>query len=206
MTNIDDVKIFLREKYHVMLKGAGVNPLAFSVSPFKLRPTSFTINVEGLKPKAIDRRSQLDFFHSFLANPLNPGCYCVSSDPNDRLAKVVGAFMIQQWYDYKAHHSESLAGSLPMWHDLLGGFHNPLVGDDPTRGRLGFLVLNNVLPTSTNVKLEKLRDILETHADIPRVVVTSGGDPMTLFLKYLHYPLNGCIYLTSSLVKPDVEI
>lgn len=191
------LKIALRDRYIKRLLGYGMNGMVLGVRPFSLRLTSFTSVIEGLKPKMIESETQYKFVSKLLANPRLPGTFCISSQPNDRIAKALAAFFMQNYLATQTN-------TVPMWHDIMGGFSNPLVG--PNASRPGMLVLANVVPNSTNTKFEKLRDILETHPNIPKIVVTSGDDPFSFFTKHLHYPMNGCAYLCSSIMRPDVEI
>jgi hypothetical protein len=68
------------------------------------------------------------------------------------------------------------------------------------------LVLSNLTPNSTAAKLEKTRDMLEFYADIPRIVVIAGEDPITFFSRRLFWRVNNLFFLSSSLVKRKVEV
>lgn len=194
----DQLKIRIREKSLPTLLACGMNKMVLTVRPFTLRPCSFTSTVDGLKPKYIESPLQLSWFTKMLDEPRKPWCFCISSEPNDRLAKAAAAFLMQNYLMRCTRERR------PMWHDLMGNFDNPLIGENAARP--GFLILSNVMPSSTNVKLEKLKDILEYHTDIPKIVVTTGGDPFSFFSKYIKYPLSGCLYLKTSLVKSDIEV
>lgn len=191
------LKIRLQDSHKSALLGRGVNPLAFSVKPFALKPATFTSHVPGLKAKMVEADTQLNWFQQMLSDLDSPWCFCISSEPNDRMAKAAAAFLMQNYLIKRPN-------SNPMWHDLMGGFNNPLV--DPTGSNPKFIVINNVLSTSTPVKLEKLRDILEYRASVPRVIITSGTDPFSFFNTYIKYPLTGCLYLKTSVVRGDLEV
>ncbi len=197
MKHADEIRVKLKEKYLELLLARGMNRMVTYVKPFTLKPSSFTSNVEGLKPKSVTAGQQSEWVSAFLKDPERPVCYCVSSSPNDRQAKALAAFMMQAFY-------ETGAARYPAWHDLMGSFQNPLL--NPEASKPGLLVLGNVMPNSTAVKLEKLRDCLEHYSDIPRIVVTSGEDPFTFFNKRMYYPLNGCVFLKTDMVKPEIEI
>jgi hypothetical protein len=190
------IKIKLNPKYKNQLLARGMNRIALSVKPFILKPSSFTSSVEGLKPKHIESEQQLEWYQKILDDPFKPWCFCITSDPNDRAAKLAAAFIMQR--ALQVQHDR-----LPLWHDLMGGFVNPLLNEEVSRPSL--LVISNVLPNSTAVKFEKLRDLLEYHSRIPRIVVSSGENPFSFFQK-MYYPLNGCVYLRTNLVKSDIEI
>lgn len=193
----EPVQVKLNPKYHQQLLARGMNRIALAVRPFKLRPSAFTAQNEGLKPKHIDADQQLNWFKRLMENPFKPWCFCINSEPNDRAAKLLAAFVMQR--ALRMNHER-----LPLWHDMMGTFDNPIINEEFSRPSL--LVISNVLPNSTAVKFEKLRDVLEYHSRIPRIVVSSGDNPFSFFQKYLYYPLNGCVYIRSGLVKTDVEI
>lgn len=197
----DATKIKLNEKLLPMLKNRGMNRSVLAQRPFEFRPTSFTSTVEGLKPKLFNAKKQLEWFEDFLDDPFAPRNYCLVSAPNDAMAKALAAYMMQ--------HAMQRGGSrtaLPLWHDLTGGFANQLLDGNSQAIGASLLVLNNVGATSTQPKLEKLRDILETYTDIPKIVVATGCDPFAFFTKYLYLPIHALAYMTTGIVKKSVEL
>lgn len=191
----ESIRIRIKDKYLQQLKARGLNSLALSVKPFNLRPSSFTASVEGLKPKHISREQQLGWFNQLLEDPFKPWCFCIASAPNDRQAKAVAGFVMQ----YALRKSKD---RMPLWHDIQGNFDNPVISDSFSKPSM--LILANTIPNSTAVKFEKLRDIITKHEDIPRIVVTAGIDPFSFFAKHLYYPLSGCLFLKTNLVKSEV--
>lgn len=197
----DAYKIKLKEKALPLLKNRGMNRSVLAQRPFEFRPISFTSTVEGLKPKLFQAKKQIDWFEEFLDDPFQPKSYCLVSAPNDGMAKMLAAFMMQ----HALARSDRMT-ALPLWHDLTGGFTNPLIERNDKAMGASLLVLNNVGATSTQPKLEKLRDILETYTDIPKVVVATGCDPFAFFTKYLYLPIHALAYMTTGLVKKSVEL
>jgi hypothetical protein len=137
-------------------------------------------------------------FEAFLADPFEPINYCVVSAPDDGRAKLLAAYMMQ--HCLKHHNSHT---ALPMWVDLVAGFDNPLVVH---KSKPSMLVINNVGTDSTNPKMEKLRDILEVYASIPRVVIAHGCDPYTFFKQYLALPIHGLAYITNASMKKSIDL
>jgi len=191
------LKVKLSGKHVPQLLARGMNRLALSIRPFLLRPASFTADIPGLKPKFVDAEDQIRWYEDVLENPFKAWTFCITSDPNDSMAKLAAAFIMQKAMLMKMDRA-------PMWHDLMGGFKNPLVDSEVSKPSL--LVLANVMPNSTAVKFEKLRDILERFSDVPKIVVSSGDNPFSFFVQHLHYPLHGCVYLKTGLVKKEYEI
>lgn len=198
MKTKSELKIKLDEGMVGLLRNRGMNGSALAQRPFDFRPVSFTSDIDGLKPKSFSSQKQLTMFEGFLANPFAARNYCLVSAPNDSMAKLLAAFMMQ----HAIKHAKTRA-TLPLWVDILGGFENKIV-----QNHIGasLLVLNNVGATSTQPKIEKLRDIIETYPDIPKIVVATGADPYAFFTKYLYMPLHGLAYLTNNTVKRVVEL
>jgi hypothetical protein len=69
--------------------------------------------------------------------------------------------------------------------------------DEPVRRDINLLVLSNVVANSTPYKLEKLRDIIALYSNIPKIVVTSDGNPIEFFAQQLHLPINHALWIGS---------
>lgn len=192
----EDRKIKLDPKYEAILENRGLNYAARLQKPFVFKPTSFTSSVPGLKPKIVSRESQMKMLEAFLEDPFRPATYCVVSAPNDGMAKLLAAYMMQ-------HAVIHRSSGLPVWHDLTQSFKNPLIEDQV---HASLVVLNNVGSTSTPTKIEKCRDILTHYANVPRIVVSTGCDPFMFFTQYLFMPMNACAYMTTEQVKRDYEL
>ncbi len=192
----ENLKIRLDPKHEALMANRGMNYAAKLQKPFVFSPQSFTSAVQGLKPKVIKREAQFQHLEEFLEEPFRPVTYCLVSAPNDGMAKLLAAFMMQ-------HAVINHGSTLPVWHDLTQSFKNPLL-EDNTRASL--LVLNNVGSAATPTKLEKLRDILTHYADIPRIVIATGCDPFAFFTQHLYMPMNACAYMTTDQVKKSYEL
>jgi hypothetical protein len=192
------LRIKIDPRFASLLKNRGMNWSVNLQEPFRFKPTPFSSEVDGLKPRAFSQRKQLRLFNEFLAYPNRPVCYCLASAPNDGQAKLLAAWMMQYMMNHERENQ-----LLPLWHDLTGGFENKLI-KDPVPCSL--LVVNNVGPDSTPVKIEKLRDLLEVYSRIPRVVVVNGCDPYMFFTRFLRMPIHGLTYMANKSVKKALDI
>jgi hypothetical protein len=75
------------------------------------------------------------------------------------------------------------------WHDRL----RDGADDQPS-----MLIVSNITVNSTNVKLEKLRDLLEMYSHIPRIVVVTGIDPVTFANTKLMMPVSNVLQLATA--------
>jgi hypothetical protein len=170
--------------------------------PFKWEPQAFVPESERLKDTIKDEAIQNRSLKLFMDDPTLPLIYCVSGTPDDSKAEYFAAHLV-------ALHLEKLkAKASVVWCPLYGGFDNPMFKDygyysdnDPT-----MIVLSNLSPTATNVKLDKCRDILKRFGEIPRVVVVAGEDPFSFMATRLYSPLNAMAFFSESLLKKRVEV
>lgn len=164
------------------LPGYLIRERGFIVEDYVQNYTSSIEGTSGLKPRSIKKQESLKNLNTVLSDPLgSPYTMCISSEPNDLRAKICAASIM-----LKAHR----LGSKTRWHTLIGGYKDSL--RDKIDRRLDFLVLANVPVNATDQKLEKLRDLIEIYNHVPKVIVTTGGEPIKFFNRIglaLHYSL-----------------
>lgn len=151
--------------------------------------------------KTISIKRQASTIARLLENPLHGApTICISSYPTDLRAKLLACQIMNAAIDQHNSRTRKHGHTLPKWYKVYGGYKDYL--RDLERGKERdsgdypcMLILTNVLPDSTPMKLEKLRDLLEKYDDIPRLVVLSGTDPLTFFATKLQYPLHYGVYM-----------
>lgn len=158
----------------------------FRQPPFKWTPTPFAVEHEKFDGKFVGENLQKASLKAFVSDPSFKGIFCVAGNPDDMMAKYLAAFLVMK-------HQQAFPNSMVKWEQLYGGFENKLI-KEPVDG-LTMLVISNITPDSTPVKLEKARDLLEHYNNIPRVVVAAGCDPISMLCGKLHVPINGMVYL-----------
>lgn len=145
---------------------------------------AYTSNIDGYDPARITTRQQIESIAEILDNPVRSAyTCCISSDLDDTRAKLVATTICEQAVVMDINF---------YWHRLMGGFYDSLLEGDTIITNPKLLIIYNILFELDNHRLSKLRDILETFNNIPRIVVTSGGDPIELFAKLgldLTYPI-----------------
>ena len=159
---------------------------------FYWEPNAFVLEHPSLEQKIIEASFQTKSFRMFKSKPTRPMVYVVAGNPDDSKAKLFAAYLA-------SIHKEALQYRADIiWEPIFGGFDNPLMRKDvePT-----MLILSNLAENSTNVKLEKAKDLLERWPNIPRVVVVAGEDPISFVLTKLHMGCQGIAYFSSSLAK-----
>lgn len=171
---------------------------------FKWDPVAFVAESEKLEDKIIEAKVQNSSLSMFMDEPTLPLIYGVSGNPDDAKAKLFAAFLAQ----IHMNHMGPVKGNV-LWHVLYGGFDNKIMKEyDEIDGKTAptMLVLSNLTPNSTGVKLEKARDLIERFSDIPRIIVSAGEDPLSFLTTRLYVPVNGLAYFSESLVKKRVEV
>ncbi len=171
----------------------------FRCASFKFEPKTFAVESESLNNRFVEPSLQTNSLRMFLADPRTKMIYGVAGNPDDLKAKYFAAYLVSE-------HIKALGlKSNVVWVPLYGGFDNALM-DDSGRESPSMLVLTGLTPNSTNIKLEKARDLLEKYSEIPRVVVIAGMDPLSFLSTKLYVPANGIAYLAESLVRQKVEV
>src|SRR5690606_1911293 len=187
------------------LKLQGVDGHAFSVLR---RPFELDAVLEPIVPKipawlpedfAIPKTSvnrKINNCNRLLNNPLHGSpIICISSMVTDERAKFLAMCFMSAAIDQMRSGSQR-GKQLPVWHRLLGGF-NDKYRDGHGQFNPSMLILTNVAHDSTNVKLEKLRDILELYDSIPRIVVVNGSDPVSFFAEKVRMPLSYAFFMNN---------
>ena len=163
--------------------------------PFKFDPLDFAVKDERLNEKIFEGRLQLESLESFRADPLKPIIYGVGSAPDDATAKFFAAYLAHLFLSV-THRSKTI-----HWETLYGGFDNPALQVKPD-----LLIITNLTPASSNHRIEKARDLLEFHSEIPRIVVIAGEDPITFCSTKLFCPINKIFFHSASIVRRKVEV
>ena len=161
---------------------------------------TFASTVEGLKTKRISKKLQLEHFEHVLGKPFGrPYLYIISSTPNDAKAKQVAALLMERATagQLGGKYPRTTRGKTsPRWHMVNGSFRDTLRDSDTDNPSM--LVISNVTSQSTNVKLEKVRDLLEQFSSIPRILVISGEDPITFANTRLHMSVNHVLQVATA--------
>ena len=200
---LDDNPLVINQLY-----SQGLSRSIQAVRPYNINEccTSIQFESDELKPKRITKQDQLKYLNEVLESPFkDPYVYFISSVPNDTKAKLLAAFVMQRAYKVHRKRVRNSKGytdfenkDLPIWHTVNGSFQDKI--RDNTRGMTkspSMLIISNVHKDCTNVKIEKVRDLLEAHSSIPRIVVLSGINALEFANTKIYYPINYCTHITT---------
>lgn len=151
------------------------------------------------KGRVFSKTKQLQHLAKMITNPfaMDPRITVISSFPNDYRAKMAALSI------FNAAVEDSVETALkPRWVTLYGDRFDY---EQLKQKRPSLLVISNVTIDSTSYKIERLRDILEMFPKIPRIVVTGGGpDPVELFTKRVHLPVQAGISIGPAHVVSNI--
>ena len=146
----------------------------------------FKPSIENVRNGTYNKQKQFDGYMKLLGNPIKGHPLIVlGSYPTDSRAKLLAAnLLLSSINQYRKMAPRQRKGKAqPMWHRLYGGYKDILLD---TAVKPSFLVISNITEESTGSRYEKLRDILEKHSDVPRVlVIGSKPAPVTLIAQRL---------------------
>lgn len=192
--NIEDLMLARGLDRLVLANKRSSFDLVHAITPFKP-------SVEAVRSKMMGPAGQLNTAKRLLDNPLKVnGLYVVNSFPTDLRAKIFASLImkrgIERWLEMTPQ--ERKGQSQPMWVRIMGGYGDHDFIKNLKAAKPNLLIITNINDESTQVKVERLRDVLEAFDDIPRVVVTAGSDPVTFMMKRVFYPLVGVVRIGSN--------
>jgi hypothetical protein len=212
MSNYDDdeegADLILRHSFSAkakrILEKSGVPHSAFMRANCAVNMDDAVVKIEtelpGTKLRKVSTQRQLKNFEKMWDNPLwGSYLFVISSFPTDIRAKHVAlsvmAKAMDQFYRKKRDNKNLIKRTPPVWHNVMGGFKDKYLDSDMSMTP-SLLILSNVTDDSTQLKCEKLRDILVKYDSIPRIVVTCSSDPLTFMLGQLKHHCDGAVYLS----------
>lgn len=163
--------------------------------------TPFKPHVEAIRSKMMGPAGQLATAKRLLENPLKSNnVYCINSFPSDLRSKIFASLVmkrgVERWLEMSPQ--ERKGRSQPMWVRIMGGYGDNDFIKNLKAANPNMLIITNINDESTQVKVERLRDLLECFDAIPRIVVTAGSDPITFMMKRVFYPLSGVVRIGSN--------
>lgn len=170
----------------------------YDMGGLKFDPSSFVIESPKLEQKIIEASVQEASYTRFLANPCKAMTYLVAGNPDDQKAKY-----------FAFHLAELHQRHLGLKADLrietvVGNFDNPLIVNREAAPSM--LIITNLTIRSSNLKFEKVRDLIERFPRIPKVIVAAGEDPISFAATRLHLAVHGIAYFGNRLSKTMNEV
>lgn len=188
---------FNREEVRSLKAHGADHSIYTSSSKFELEEMCipFKPDIYNVKSSMYNATKQYDSFMKLMQQPIKGHPLIVlGSYPTDSRAKLLAAnLMLQAVNQYRQMTPKQRRGKAqPMWHKLYGGFKDPLIDNGV---KPSFLVISNITEESTPHKLEKLRDILEKHSDIPRIIVLGCKlDPVSFVAQRLYLSIKNAVF------------
>lgn len=163
---------------------------------------SIRSEVEGYKVRRVKKASQLQHFADLLEAPLGrPYVYVIASNPNDAKANLAAAMVLERAVLAHVKGQAPRHKQMPIWHRVYGNYADKLRDaerNDAPRATPSLLILSNITADSTAAKIELVRDLLVKFDDTPRIIVTTGSDPMTFMTQRLRMSFTHCLNLSTS--------
>lgn len=158
-------------------------------------PIAFQIESHRLQGKICEAAIQQHSLDTFRGNPRRAMTYIVAGNPDDKDARYFAGYLAQ------IHLNTMGLQAHIKWDTVVGTFGNPAMDEQPT-----MLILTNLTPRSSNLKYEKVRDLIERHSTIPKVIVVAGEDPISFAATRLHTPCHALAYFGSAISKSFNEV
>lgn len=189
----------LNEGFTKLLKHRHIPSPLIDMKSFEVKQFIKEIKYKGTNgfSKTVSKKMQLDHYKETLENPLSNGyVYCISSEYNTQRASYVAFEIIVNAIDEHMQFTGD-KGDLPIWHYVIGGFKDKF-RDRDINETPALIVLDGCYKDASDIKIEKARDILELYYDIPRIILTTGIDPLTFMYERMYSPVNRVLHLGTS--------
>lgn len=199
----EEIKHNFQPKMRRMLEKSGVSHSSFLRANQSIVLEETVVKIQADLSKTKVRRlsvvRQIRGFKQIIENPLwGSYIYVISSFPSDlrakNLAVAIMAKAMDQFYKKKQTNKLLLKRTAPVWHNIMGGFRDKFLEQEGAP-MPSLLVLSNVTEDSTQLKIEKLRDLIVKYDGIPRIVVTTQIDPVTFMLGRVKHHCDYSLYV-----------
>ena len=164
----------------------------WAVRPFEFDGSSFTPSTDMLNPKIYGRKIQEQSLGLFIKKPNRPQTYICSSQPDDSHASLLAAFLVEQ-------HLNKVKTSNVIW-EQLNCFHQSQLSLDQS-AKPTMIVISTCYADMSFSRIERVRDIIHAFYDIPKIIVASGIDPISLAAYKLHIPVHAIYYSEDPIMK-----
>jgi hypothetical protein len=206
----EKTRIKIHKDFATALKDQGVPWSVFAEREFALEQACANISYEAdrMKPVIYKKSEQLQDFLSVISEPFNkPYLYVISGKPADTQACAVAAVILiaasmahsRLRAEQPSHRYARM--NKPRWVKLSNDFKDNV---HDANWKPAMMVLSNITPNSSALKLEKVRDLLEFYDNIPRVVVVNEYDPITFLNHKIHYKADHIMMLSHGAKKIEI--
>lgn len=163
-----------------------------AIQPFEFDGISFSPSADVLNPKIYGRKVQEQSLAAFIKKPNRPQVYICSSQPDDSHASLLAAFLVEQ-------HINKIKNNNVIW-EYLNAFHDSQLSLDLS-AKPTMIVISTCYENMTFSRIERVRDIVNAFYDIPKIIVASGIDPISLAAYKLHIPVHAIYYSEDPIMK-----
>jgi hypothetical protein len=149
---------------------------------------------EKLKP--ITSATQTSWYQRALKQPFGAWLMVVGSKSDEDLS-IAAALQIMQ-AAVICSLKEPQKYCRPRFWPVYGGNFDRLRQNPEFReniGRLGMLILSNIAENSSHEKIEKVRDLVTMHRNVPCIVTVVGCDPLGFASEKLHMKPDRVLHL-----------
>lgn len=136
-------------------------------------------------------------YQRFLRYPNKPQTYVISSNPDYSKALLFAAHLVE--YFIKKYSSNKV-----LWYSL-SRFSS--INLDTISYKPSLIVVSTIYPDTSVYRKEIVRDIISSFWNVPKLIIGSGIDPISIAADVLNIPANSVFYYeASSLVESKVKV
>ena len=146
--------------------------------------------------KIFSGEAQQKCYERFLKTPNKPQTYVVTSNPDYAKALVFATHLVDTFI-------QKYSSNKVVWYTL-GKTHSEVLD---VSFRPSLIVVSIVYADCSLYRKEQVRDIVSTFWNVPKIIVGTGTDPISLAADVLNIPANSIFYYEASgLVESKLKV
>lgn len=165
--------------------------------PLTLAYKDFSTDENLVKKKIVSAKIQARCTERFLKRGNKPQNYVICSSPDYAAAMVFAGYLVSEFI-------AKYGSSRVIWYHMNSYIPDPFLTSLDYRPSL--IVLSTIYPEMSLNRLTQVRDLISMYWNVPKLIIGTGMDPITLAAATLHIPANSVYYHQSSLVKTSFNV
>ena len=165
--------------------------------PFTLVYRDFSTDETLVKKKIVSSKIQARCTERFLKRGTKPQNYVICSSPDYTAALLFAGYLVTEFI-------AKYGSSKVLWYHMNNYTPDPFLANLDYRPSL--IVLSTIYPDTGLARLTQVRDLVSMYWNVPKLIIGTGMDPITLAAVKLHIPANSVYYHQSSLVKTSFNV
>ena len=151
-------------------------------------PIAYETREDTLKYITIAKQER-DFIATLNTASKKPTVYTLTGQENDYFPAIAALFIVRAvFYNFK------ILSRAPLWHSIDSTYKDSLRDTPSDYAGVNCIVLSGIAENSSNVKFDKVRDIMEIYSHRTIILVAAGMNPKALMTQRVYKKPDKMLY------------